>query len=392
MLRAYKYRIYPTAVQKQKFEQTIGCCRLVYNLALEVKMTAYKNAGIKLSAFDLCYQLNDLKKEYTWLNDVDSQALQAAVKKVDVSFKNFFKGMGYPKFKKKSGRQSFQCPNGARKVDFDKGLLTIPKIKNISIKLSRTFSGKIKTITISRVPSGKYFASILVDNAKEIPNKKPIIADTAIGIDLGIKHFAILSNDKKIDNPKFLRNSLQRLKCLSKRLSRKKKGSSNRNKARIKIALQHEKIANQRNDFLHKLSSAITKQYDTVCVENLNVAGMIKNRKLAQAISDVGWSEFIRQINYKQNWNGGNILELPRFQASTKPCSICGTLNETLTLADREWSCAKCGTIHDRDVNAAKNIKQYFFTTPVGNREEPVELSVIAGAKKQEYVAGLTAI
>lgn len=385
MFKSYKYRIYPTDAQKLKIEQTIGVCRLVYNLALEVKITAYKNAGVKMTAFDLCYQLVDLKAAYPFVADVDSQAVQASVKKVDVAFKGFYNGRGYPKFKSKKGKQSFQCPNSVRKINWQNNTLTIPKIKNIPIVLSRKFDGEIKTVTISRISSGKYFASILVDNGIKLPQKKVITETEAVGIDLGIKDFAILSDGTKIENPKYYRNNLKRLKCLQKRLSRKKKGSNNRKKAVKKVALKHEKITNMRNDFLHKTSSAITKQYDTVCVENLSVSNMVKNRSLSQAISDAGWSEFIRQIKYKQDWIGGNTLELPKFQASTKPCSVCGEINNTLTLADREWQCAGCNTIHDRDINAAINIKQYFFKkhSPEGIRGEPVELSAIAGAEKQ---------
>lgn len=385
MLKAYKYRISPTKEQIFKIEQTIGCCRLVFNLALQVKMTAYKDAGVKLTAYDLCYQINDLKAAYPWLKEVDSQALQAAVKKVDVAFKNFFNGMGYPKFKSKRGKQSFQCPNSVRRVDFTKHTLTIPKIVDIPIVISRTFEGKIKTITISRTPSGKYFVSILVDNGKDLPTKKPI--ENTVGLDLGIKDFVSMSDGEKIDNPKYLRNNLKRLKCLQRRLSRTKKGSNNRKKAVKKVAIQHENIANQRNDFLQKLSTSIIKKYDTICVENLNVSGMVRNHKLAQAISDVGWSAFIEMLKYKSKWYGNNLIQIGRFEPSSKMCYNCGDINELLTLKDREWTCAGCGILHDRDVSAAINIKQIGLLkhSPEGIRGEPVELSALAGAKKQEF-------
>lgn len=385
MLKAYKYRIYPTPEQTVLIEKSIGCCRLVYNLALQVKMTAYNDAGIKLSAFDLCYQLNALKDEYQWLREVDSQALQAAVKKVDISFKNFFRGNGFPKFKSKSGKQSFQCPNSCRRIDFEKSELTLPKLPNIPIVISRSFAGEIKTVTVSRTPSGKYFASILVDNKVELPKPNPIMENNTIGIDVGLKMFAVLSNGKSIDNPKFLRTSLQRLKCLQRRLSRKNKGSNNRKKAVKKLAIQHEKVANQRKDFLHKFSDAITKQYDTICVEDLNIAGMVKNHKLSQAISDVGWATGLDFIKYKSEWRGKNYIEIGRFEPSSKIHNKCGYKNESLTLTDREWYCPTCNEMVSRDENAAINIKNIGLkNSGWGTSGEPVELPTLVGAMKQE--------
>lgn len=387
MFRAYKYRIYPTLAQASLIEKTFGVCRLVYNLALQVKIEAYKANGTRMTAFDLCYQLAEMKQDYEWMREVDSQALQAAVKKVDVAFRNFFRGMGYPKFKSKKNKQSFQCPNNSRHVHFEKELLTIPKISNIPIRISRIFAGKIKTITISKEPSGKYFASILVDNGIAFPPKNSITSETMIGVDLGIKDFAIFSDGTKTDNPKHYKENLKRLKCLQRRVSRKKKGSKNRKKAIKQLAVQHEKVANMRKDFLHKLSSAITKRYDSVCVEDLAVSNMVKNRCLSQAISDVGWGEFIRQLQYKCDWGGKNFLQVPRFFASSKTCSNCGVKNEVLALADREWTCVNCQTIHDRDITAAVNIKQYFLkNSGEGISGEPVELLPIGGALKREYV------
>lgn len=388
MFKSYRYRIYPTEVQKQKIEQTIGVCRLVYNLALQVKTEAYKINGTKLRAFDLCYQLSDMKKEYKWMQEVDSQALQGAVKKLEGTFEKFFNGGGYPKYKSKKGRQSFKCPNGIRRIDFDKGLLTIPKIKKIPIRVSRTFTGKIKTVSIIRVSSGKYFASILVDNNKYFPILKPL--KKVIGIDLGIKDFATLSDGTKIKNPKYYRENLQRLKCLHRRVSKKKKDSNNHKKAILKLSIHHEHIANLRADFLQKLSSAITKQYDTICVEDLNVSGMVKNRKLSQAISDVGWGYFISMLAYKSKWNGNNFIKIGRFEPSSKMCYKCGVVNELLLLKDREWTCANCETIHDRDTSAAINIKQmglkqyYLNNSPEGIRGGLVELLPKGGARKQE--------
>lgn len=388
MFKAYKYRIYPTGDQIANIEATIGCCRLVYNLALQVKKTAYKDAGVNISKYDLCKQLTELKKEYTWLHQADSQSLQYSVKMVEASFKKFFDGKGYPKFKKKTGKQVFHCPNGKRVIDFNNQLLHLPKIKNIPIIISREFDGKIKDIVISKTPTGKYFSCFIIDTGIEPPTKKLISKDNIVGIDVGLRDFAILSNGERVSNPKFFINSSKRLACLQRRFNRKIKGGNNRKKAAKKVSICHEKISNKRQDFLHKISSVITKQYDTIVVEDLNISGMIKSKKLSKAISDVSWGEFYRQLSYKSDWNGSNFLQVPRFYASSKLCSYCGAKNETLKLSDSEWTCANCGEIHDRDKNASINIEHYFITnSPMGNRGEPVELSALSEAMKQENKA-----
>lgn len=388
MLKSYKYRIYPNNRQKELIEKTFGVCRLVYNIGLAVKIESYKNAGVNVSAFQLINQLSEMKRDYEWMKEVDSQALQASVRNIETSFKNFFNGKGYPKFKSKNGHQSFKSPNLPLRIAFEANLLTIPKIKNIPIVLDRLFTGNIKSVTISKNPTGKYYASILVQDGKELPNKVTVSPETTVGIDLGIKDFLITSTGLKIANPKYLKNSLKRLKCLQRRASRKKKGSNNRKKANKRLALIHERVSNQRKDFLHKVTTKliIDNQATTFCIENLNVAGMVKNHKLAQAISDAGWSEFARQMRYKVEWTGKNVIEIGRFEPSSKTCSHCGTINQTLTLADREWACASCLTVHDRDLNAAINIKNIGLKkhSGVGSPGEPVELRRLRRAKKQE--------
>jgi putative transposase len=302
-----------------------------------------------------------MKQDYKWLYEVDSQALQASIKSVYTAFKNFFRGKGYPKYKSKKGTQTFQTPGQSRRIDFEKGLLTLIKIPNIPIKISRTFDGKIKRITISKTTTGKYYASFVVKEHKEIQKKKPALKSTAIGIDLGIKSLATVSDGTKIEHPAFLGKNLKRLKYLQRQLSRKRKGSNNYKKAKQKLALFHERIRNQRHDFLHKVSTVMVKQHDTLCFESLAIRKMVKNHQLARFIHDAAWGTFIRYCKYKMEWKGGHMLQLPPFHPSTKMCSDCGTLNDNLTLADREWICANCGSYHDRDHNAAKNIKQYFF-------------------------------
>jgi putative transposase len=386
MIRAYKYRIYPNKAQSEMIDKTIGVCRLVYNLALETKLYVYKSHGKKLTAFDLCYQLVELKQEYPWIAEVDSQAVQASVKRLDKSFQNFFRGGGFPKFKKKSAGGSFQCPNNVKKVDWSLSTLSIPKIKNIPIKLSRRFDGDIKTITISKTPTGKHFASILVETAEEKAATKPLNPGATIGVDVGIKSLAITSDGRVFEANRKLKDSLKRLQCLQRRASRKQKGSNNRKKANKCVAILHEKITNQRTDYIHKVTHALThdNQVGSIIIEDLNVAGMLKNRKISQAISDVSMSEFYRQLGYKCEWYGINLIKIGRFDPSSKRCSDCGEINQELTLADREWTCP-CGSTHDRDFNAAKNIKWFGFNnSPAGSRGEPVESRRLRRASKQE--------
>jgi putative transposase len=388
MLRAYKYRIYPNKEQEAKILQTMGVCRLVYNMALEIKNHAYQSQRLSVSAFTLQKEFKHLRREYDWIKRVDSQAIIAATNDLEKAFTNFFKGKaGYPKFRKKNDSRSFRCQTGTKRVNFDKGLLSIAKIPNIKIVVSRKFEGRIKNITISRVSTGKFFAAILVDNAIEVPAKAPIDNGNAVGIDLGLKDFAVISNGRRYAAPKFLRNKLERLKCLQRRASRKKRHSENQRKAFKRVALLHEQIANQRNDFLHKLSTELVRdsQATTFCVETLAVKNMMQNPSLALSISDAGWGEFVRMLLYKCNWHGKNLIEISTFAPSSKACSDCGHVYKELTLSEREWTCQNCGVIHDRDLNAAINILNIGFSGR-GTPGEPVELLSIDGAVKQELL------
>ena len=368
------------------FEKHFGCTRLVWNLALEVRIEAYR-LGFNLTAFDLCYQLPDLKAAYPFLKEVDSQALLASIIKMDKAYKNFFRGAGFPKFKSKHQTMSFQCPHNTRKVDWDKGMLSLPKMKDIPIVLSRKFNGTIKTVTVSKTSTGKYFAAILVDTGMEVPKKPDIVAKTTIGIDLGLKHYLITSEGVKVDNPKHLQNSMQRLKVLQRRVSRKKRGSSNRRKANHRVAILHERIKNKRGDFLHKLTTSLVRdnQADTFVLEDLSSRNMMANHKLAQAIASASWAEFRRQLRYKCDWYGKNLIVINRFEPTSKKCSNCGDINSELTLAVREWQCVKCSVTHDRDINAAKNIK-FVGLSGADSSEEPVERRLVGRARKQERV------
>ena len=364
MLRAYKYRIYPTDDQKVLLAKTFGCCRFVYNWALNMKITAYKE---RKETFGNVYLTNlmksELKAEHEWLAEVNSQSLQSALRNLDTAYRNFFRdthAVGFPRFKSRKDRQSFQCPQHCS-VNFVNGSISIPKAKDIPAVLHRKFKGTVKTVTVSMTPSGRYFASVLVDTAiQELP-VTPIQNDTALGIDLGIKSLAVCSDGRTFDNPKNLQGSLKRLALLQKRLSRKRKGSANRNKARLRVARLQEHIANCRKDNLHKITHALThdSQVRTICMEDLNVKGMQRNHNLAQAVGDASFGMFLTLLEYKCSWYGVNLMKIDRFAPSSKTCGKCGHVYKGLRLSERSWTCQECGTRHDRDFNAAHNIKEF---------------------------------
>lgn len=381
MLRAYKYRIYPTKKQEVLINKTFGACRFIYNLALETKMYAWQSHRKNFTAYDLQKQLAELRHEHSWLKEISKHAMDKAILNLDTAYKSFFKGKGFPKFKNKLSKQSFAERQNIS-VDWKNKIIVIPKIKNIQIAFSRMFVGEIKQVTVSKTTTGKYFISILVKDEKEIPVKLPI--QNALGIDLGLKHFAIASDGKKFDNPKYLRSSLSHLKFLQRQVSKKTKGGNNRCRAIHKLALQHEKISNQRKDFLHKLSSKLISENQALCFEDLNIRGMVKNHNLAQSISDVSWSEFISMCKYKAEWYGKNVLFIPRFAPSSKICSNCGYVNDDLTLDQRTWTCI-CGATHDRDINAAVNIKNIALKNCAeAQREKCAEPPALVGAMKHE--------
>ena len=353
MLKGLKYRLYPTTSQKELIAKHIGSSRFVFNLALETKNAAYLGSKHNFSPFDLIKQLPELKKECEWLKEVNSQSLQQSIQNMDIAFKKFFKGAGFPKFKSKNkGKQSFSIPQN---VLVDGSKLIIPKFKEgIKIVLHREIKGTIKSATIIVTPTGKYFASILVDTNAEMPIKVPIKENTTIGIDLGIKNFAITSNGEVFENPKHLRKAQSKLKYVQRKYS-KNKGK----RTKQRLALLHEKVVNKRKDFLHKVSTKLIRENQTIALETLAVSNMVKNHNLTQAINDVSWSTFVSMLEYKSDWYGKNILRIGRFAPSSKTCSNCGNINKELTLKDRVWTCKSCDSVLDRDVNASINIKSF---------------------------------
>ncbi len=375
MLKAYRYCLLPNDAQKEQLQKFFGVCRFAYNIGLETKIASYTSAKVNLSCFDLIKQIGELKKDYEWITECPAQAVQMALRNLDNAYTKFFKGGGFPKFKNKHNRQSVQFPQNTD-VDFENGKIRLPKLKWVDCVFDRKFKGIVKTVTVSKTTTDKYFVSILVDNGQDLPIKKPIIENTTVGIDMGIKTFATLSDGTSFENIKRLRNNLKRLRVEQRTLARRlKKGAKEQSKGykkqKLVVAKLHEKIKNQREDYLHKVSTSIIKKYDTVCLEDLNIKGMMKNHKLALAVGEVGWNSFEAKLTYKAEWNGKNIIYIGRFEPSSKICSTCGTINKELKLQHREWVCEKCNTQHDRDKNAAINIKNF------GLRYKPVQSNVV---------------
>ena len=353
--KAFKFRLYPTEAQAQLLAQHFGAVRYVYNRYRAAREGFYQDCGETLNYYDCALDLTDHKKEAgkEWLQDAYNQSLQQTIIDLDRAYRNFFAGRAaYPRFKRRHGRQSMRYLFSSTKLRIDAGRIRIPKVGEVKITQHQRIEGTPRNMTVSRTKSGKFFVSIQC----ELDAPTPAIEGPAVGIDLGLHSFAVLSDGREIEPPKHLRRAERRLKRLQRRLSRKKKGSSNRNKARLLVARQHEKVANQRADFLHKHSRQLVDEHSHIGIEDLHVAGMVRNHKLAKSIVDAGWGEFVRQLEYKGKWHGCEVVKVDRWFASSKTCGDCGAVNADLELSDRRWVCQQCGALHDRDVNAAQNI------------------------------------
>jgi putative transposase len=354
MYKAYKFRLYPNTEQQIALAKSFGCCRWFWNYSLNLCQETYKTTGKGLTRNYLQGLLPSLKKEYEWLTDAYSQCLQVVALNLSQAYQNFFeKRAKYPRYKSKHGRQSISYPAN---VKFEGDYLKLPgKVGLVYCVRHRDGEGTIKTVTVSKNPDGKYYASIVVEDGQDNPEKSS--DGKAIGIDLGLSHFAITSDGSKYDNPKHLSKHQRNLKRKQEKLSRKKKGSNSRDKARKKVAKVHAKISRCREDFLHKLSRKIVNENQVIAVENLNVKGMVRNHNLAQAISDCGWGMFCTMLKYKSENEGKTYIEVDRWFPSSKTCNVCLNQVGSLPLDIRTWTCEHCQTIHDRDINAAGNIK-----------------------------------
>jgi len=353
VLTATKIRIYPTALQEATLAKAFGCARWLWNNSLVETQKVYKETGKGLGQYALNARLPALKQEHEWLADTHSQVLQSVSLNISRAFVNFFERRAkYPNFKSKHGKQSIQYPQSVKIGD---GEIHLPKIGKVQAVIHREIVGSIRTVTISKTPTGKYFASVLTETGTVAP---PVSFEgKVLGIDVGLTHLAVTSDGSKFDNPRHVQRAAKNLKRKQQKLSRKVKGSNTRNKARMLVARAHEKTANARKDYLHKLSRRLVNENQVIAVEDLHVKGMMKNRCLAKAIGDVGWGMLTGFIEYKAAREGKGFIHVNRFFPSSKACSSCMHVQSAMPLNIRSWRCDKCGTLHDRDINAAQNIR-----------------------------------
>jgi putative transposase len=360
MEKAYKYRIYPNKEQQILIQKTFGCYRFVYNYYLNKRIQTYKDNKTSLNYYDCCKDLTSLKKELEWLKEPDKCSLQNSLKDLDFAYQKFFKEhSGFPKFKsKKTHKFSYKTQNynNGTAIQFQNNHIKLPKLGWVKTRDNQVPEGRVLNATISQDPSGKYYCSLC---CTDVEIKLLPLTNSQIGIDLGIKDFAITSDGVKYSNPKYLQQSLDKLAKLQRELSRKTRGGSNWNKVRIRVARQYEKITNQRKDFLQKLSTELIRENDVICIEDLSISKMIQDNKkdMRRNIGDVSWYEFTRQLQYKAGWYGRKVIKVDKYFASSQTCSCCGKkFATTKDLGVREWICPNCKSVLDRDINAAINI------------------------------------
>ena len=361
MLKAIKIRIYPSAEQVDFINKQLGCCRFVYNNCLAFRKDSYQNEHISVSSSEAVKHITSLKKDNEWLKHVHSKVLQQSVRDMNQAYDNFFKRhKGFPKFKSKhDNRQSCRFPKDAFIGVRGNRIDLIKVLKDIHFKCSRNDErylnrnqDKVKSITLSKEPNGKFYLSVLIDKPlRQVPQ-----SSSMVGLDLGIKDFAVTSDGQVIENFHFKKNEESRLKRLQRQISKKVVGSKNREKARLRFAKLNEKIRNRKLNFLHDVTNHLIDENQVIVMEDLNVKGMVRNHKLAESISEVNWGEFRRMLTYKAAWHGRQLVFIDRFYPSSKRCNHCGYIYKELTLKDRQWVCPKCGSLIDRDYNAALNI------------------------------------